>query len=603
MERQRQILILLLGTFLSSVSLCAAQNVSDNTVITFRPGSDLLLYSYPNGKNQIEELIAIVYRYEDVILTGNGHIRLVANIPLSQKENLQAVNLGALRAAAISNYLRGRFRFLTKWNFSFLVNPTNDAANTITVSYINAPLAPDSPSGIYYTDQKDNIAAIKTALNRYGGVPYLNEATLLSDKAMLGHSVDQKATDFVPFGPVSAEVNSNSVLITIYYRWDKSKLDSLYLSNPRNLDLLDSILTIESARYIDTLTIVAFASPEGSVKHNQDLSEWRAATIRDYIVSKYPLLSQSRIVTEARGENWQGVLKFAEADDKLPSRDKVLEILRGNMSNEVRQRALMALDGGKTYYRYILPNYYRYLRNGASIFIAYSPDIPKEPEVVFEPESEPVREPIIEPMPEPIITHEPDPIIDTRYPVALRTNLLYDAMGAINIGVEIPVNRFSIIGDFAYSYWHSSNNLYALQTLEFGIECRYWFGVSERMRSKNAEWTKPLRGWNVGIYGRYWQRYDLQCIDGVQGDASWSVGITAGYAFPITKNLTFEPSIGLGYLQTSEYRHYHQPEYDANGKYHLMWQETGNWSGLSITKVRFSLIWLIEIQKRGVSKW
>lgn len=578
---------------LLSPTISIAQQPVEHS-IEFRAGSDVIYDGYRgNGKElvAIEQLISV---YEDVILTGNGHIRLVANIPSAQKEDLIAINQGALRAAVISNYFRGKFRFLTRWNFSFLVNITDDVPNTISVSYTPSPLALDAPRSIYYTEDRQNLSAIRGEIRKYGGIPYLSDAKVVADKPMLGAATNEKATEAVAVAPIQGVQNPQDVLIAIYYRWDKSNLDSLYLSNPQNLHLLDSILTSVNAKYIDTLTIVAFASPEGNPKHNQDLSQWRAATIKNYIVSKYPSLSEQRIVTQAKGENWQGVLKFARSDNDLPSRERVLEILEGNMSDAARQKALTALDGGVTYYRYILPNYYRYLRNGASILIHYTPDMPKEPET----------EPVIVPEPEPIVIFEPEPIVIVepiiRYPIALRTNLLYDALGAANIGVELPIKQnYSLIADFAYSYWRSAKNLYALQTLEYGIEARYWFSVRDKKKSKNAEWAKPLRGWNVGIYGRYWQRYDVQWIDGYQGDGSWSAGITAGYAFPIARNLTFEPSIGFGYFFTSQYRYYHQPEYDANGKYHLMWQQTGNMGTFTLTKLRFSLVWLINSEKRG----
>lgn len=571
-------------------SVSASAQSSDRIEIDFRPSSSVLYDNYLSNHIELVSLTKLISDHEDIILTGNGHIRLVANIPIAQKENLIAVNMGALRAAVISNYLRGKFRFLTRWNFSFLVNITEDAPNTISVSYTSSALALDSPRGIYYTDNRQNLPSIRAEIAKYGGIPYLSDAKVVADKPILGISTNEKATEAIAVAPANGQPNPQDVLIAIYYRWDKSNLDSLYLSNPQNLHLLDSILLSKNAMYIDTLTIVAFASPEGNPRHNQDLSEWRAATIKDYIISKHPTLSTSRIVTKAKGENWQGVLKFAEADNELPSRDRVLEILRGDMTDLARQKALTALDGGATYYRYILPNYYRYLRNGASILITYTPDTPKEPELVVDVEPEPIV--IVEP------ESEPKAII--KYPIALRTNLLYDAVGAANIGIEIPIREhISVIGDFAYSYWRSHKNLYALQTLEYGIEGRYWFGVSNKRKDKNPSWAKPLKGWNVGVYGRYWQRYDLQWINGVQGDHTWSAGVTAGYAFPISKQLSFEASIGGGYISTNEYRTYHQPEYDKNRKYHLMWQETGQWGGLSITKVRFSLVWLIESKNRG----
>lgn len=369
----------------------------------------------------------------------------------------------------------------------------------------------------------------------------------------------------------------------------------MYLSNPENLHLLDSILNSDNSRYIDTLTIVSYASPEGHPDYNQRLSERRAKTIKDYIIGRYKAISPERIVTRARGENWQGLRKFVVNDPALPSRDKVLQIIDSSLPDIQKQDFLTKLNGGTTYYRYILPNYYRYLRNGSSVLINYT----RTPVAAVIDEPRPMLETRLEPLLVPLFfMTNPQPVV--RYPIALKTNLLFDAVGAPNIGIEVPIGmHFSVVGDFAYAYWRSPKNLYALQTLEGGVEGRYWFGVSDRKKQKNAEWAKPLRGWNVGLYAMYCSRYDVQWIDGYQGDGFWSAGLTAGYATPVGRNLTLEFSLAAGYFYTKEYRHYHQPEYDKNGKYHLMWQQTGSLGTFSLTKARVSLVWLIPNRQKG----
>ena len=393
----------------------------------------------------------------------------------------------------------------------------------------------------------------------------------------------------------NAQGGDDAIRVAIYYRWNKYHLDSAYLSNPEQLTTLDSLLTSTAMQRMDTVTIVAYASPEGHPDYNMWLSGQRANTIRNYILAKYPQIEPYKVVTIARGENWEGLLKFALNDYELPSRGKVLEIITSSKSKEQKQLELTELDGGKTYYRYILPNYYRYLRNGASVFIAYRPELPTLGNLPF---------PLVPPLGvEPPLMLEPVSVrlseIRIGYPIALRTNLLYDVVGALNIGVELPLGigqNWSIMADIAYSYWRSSRNLYALQTLEYGAELRYWFPVGEQRKNQNPNWAQPLKGFYLGGYGRYYQRYDVQFIDGYQGDGSWSAGLTAGYAIPLNNYLSLDLGIGAGWFSTSQYRHYHQPEYDKNGKYHLMWQETGSWSGLSLTKVRLSLVWLLQKQ-------
>lgn len=384
------------------------------------------------------------------------------------------------------------------------------------------------------------------------------------------------------FSAVAASAQTNSVPITIHYRWDRSELERGYLTNGENLARLDSVLKLAAAEHIDTIRIVAYASPEGGEEYNQRLSERRAETIRGYLLATYPALSAVAIVTDARGENWEGFLNMALNDPNLPMRERVLEILQAPISDTKRQSEIERLDGGRLYRSYILPNYYRYLRSAASLFILYSPEVVVEPE----PEPEPVKQKIA--AVEYIYPEVEEPEYSfVSYPIALKTNLLYDAMGAINIGAEIPYGRFSAVAEFVYSYWRADNR-YALQTLQGSIEGRYWFGVSER-QSYREQWQKPLRGWNIGAYFTYCSRYDVQWQRGYQGDGYWSAGVTAGYAVPVGKNLSLDFSLAGGYLSTPEYRYYHPPQ-----EGHLMWQETGSWSGITLTRVQVSLVWLIE---------
>lgn len=383
---------------------------------------------------------------------------------------------------------------------------------------------------------------------------------------------------------VSAQTQSHSVPITIHYRWDRSELDRSYLTNGENLARLDSVLHLPAAEYIDTIRITAYASPEGGVEYNQRLSERRAKTIRGYLLANYTELANVAIVTDARGENWQGFMQMALNDPNLPMRERVLEILQAPISDTKRQSEIERLDGGRVYRNCILPNYYRYLRSAASLFILYSPDMPVEAEPDQKPEPERKKIEAVEYIyPE---VEEPE-YNYARYPIALKTNLLYDALGAFNISAEIPLGKFSAVAEFVYGYWRTDNR-YALQTLQGSVEVRYWFGVSER-QSYREQWQKPLRGWNVGTYFTYCSRYDVQWQRGYQGDGYRSAGITAGYAVPIGKNFSLDFSLAGGYLFTPEYRYYH-PQQEG----HLMWQETGSWSGLTLTRVQLSLVWLIE---------
>lgn len=566
---------------------------SAEPIIHFRHGSETLYGALNDNKASLASIHSIIAEKRPQIEDGSGHIRLTALMPSDQRGNLAALNLASIRASVIRTYLKNNHPSLSDIHFTFLIDP-NGKENAIRVEFVPGVVSDATQSDIWYSLSRNHPEKIEYAMSHYKRIPFSDGSELFEATGM-----DFDVTDPILDKTVTTKIvgmTDEKVSVTIYYRWDKDNLDKTYLNNAETLVKIDSLLTSEESQYIDSLVVVAYASPEGIPAYNHALSQRRANTIKQYILENYPQYKYDQIITIARGENWEGFRRMAVGDPNLPMKEQVLAIIDNpNLDDVQRQSMITRLDGGRLYKNYILPNYYRYLRLGASLFVIYTPGTPVE--IDFEPIHVEISEPIFIPsVIEPIIT------IDTvrSYPIALRTNLLYDALGALNIGIELPYGRgknWSFIADIAYAYWRSPKNLYALQTLEYGLENRYWFGVSQKKRDRKANWAQPLKGFYVGIYGKYWQRYDAQWIDGVQGDVSWSAGLTAGYTIPLSNSLSFDFGIGAGWVSTSEYRHYHQPEYDENGQYHLMWQETGRWSGLSLTKVRFALVWLIQTTK------
>lgn len=189
----------------------------------------------------------------------------------------------------------------------------------------------------------------------------------------------------------------------------------------------------------------------------------------------------------------------------------------------------------------------------------------------------------------PVLAYPDIPEIDiesvrTGYSFALKSNLLFDLVGAPNLGVEVPIGRkFSVGADFAYAYWQLKN-LYALQTIQGGVEAKYWFNQKRG----------TLTGWNAGVYGIYCSRYDMQWKDGYQGDGFYSAGASGGYAIPVSNRFNIEFALAAGYFYTPEVRHYHKPEND-----HLLWQETRyNVGRFTLTKLKVNIVWLIGKEKR-----
>ena len=173
----------------------------------------------------------------------------------------------------------------------------------------------------------------------------------------------------------------------------------------------------------------------------------------------------------------------------------------------------------------------------------------------------------------------------TRPLFALKTNLLFDAALMPNIELELPIGKhWSLNAEYIFPWWLINDDRYCLQLLMGGLEGRYWFGKRE-----NREKRQALTGHFAGLYAGG-GKYDLQWdTKGYQGEFFIAAGISYGYAHPIARNLRLEYNIGIGMLRTN-YRHYHTRDNHRT----LLWQENGEYTWLGPTKLKVSLVWLIN---------
>lgn len=378
----------------------------------------------------------------------------------------------------------------------------------------------------------------------------------------------------------------------LYFRFDKSVVDKGYMDNDRTLRHLDGILTDSTlTARIDSINILSFASPDGNRKYNEHLARQRSTAVKGYLVWKYPHLDQYRIHPRPQGENWQEFRRLITGDNNLPNREEVLQIIDHNPDSERCKTLLRKLDGGRSY-RYIRERMLRYLRNAAVCMVWIKPDsLPALPRPVS-PSAESLNKPCeplhtgMKSIPKQeqvavrnVQTKEKRPLF------ALKTNLLFDAAMMPNIEIEVPIGkRWSVNGEYMFPWWLLDGDKYSLQILTGGLEGRYWLGSRENRMNREV-----LTGHFLGLYAGG-GKYDLQWQDnGYQGEFFIAAGISYGYAHRIGRNLRLEYNIGIGLLRT-DYRHYH-----ARDNYQmLLWQENGKYTWFGPTKVKISLVWLLN---------
>lgn len=379
----------------------------------------------------------------------------------------------------------------------------------------------------------------------------------------------------------------------LLFPFDSFAIDSTFMDNARSLKGLHDLLSnTDAVSKLESIVVAATSSPDGPAAYNKRLAQNRANSLKSYILERFPDIDGSLISANADYDYWEGLIELVRLDRNVPGRDELLRMLDNpGLSDNSKSNRMKDMNGGATF---------AYLRNklilrrlravSASVqflppLIEPIPEPEPEPEPLPEPEPEPIPEPEPEPEPEPI--PEPPVVVQqykTTYPVALRTNLLLDMVGGPNIGIEVPIgNHFSVAGDFAYAHTQM-NNRFALKTIQGSLEGRYWF-----KQGKNI-----LTGWNLGLYGTYSGRFDYQWNSGHQGDKYWSVGLSGGYAIPLSNSFNMDFSVMGGFVHSPEVRYYNKPQ---NG--HLIWKETKyNVSRFKLTQVRVNLVWLLKSTKK-----
>ncbi len=172
--------------------------------------------------------------------------------------------------------------------------------------------------------------------------------------------------------------------------------------------------------------------------------------------------------------------------------------------------------------------------------------------------------------------------------LGLRTNMLYDAMGIPDIGVEVYAGRnISVTGHWMYAWWGSARRHHLWRIYGGDLGVRYWFGSRAH--------DKPMTGHHAGIYAGA-VTFDFQfggkgLMGGRPGGNLWdrlllNVGIEYGYSLPISRRLNIDFSIGIGYLGGK------MEKYETKGEFNV-WESSVRKTWFGPTKAEVSLVWLI----------
>lgn len=402
----------------------------------------------------------------------------------------------------------------------------------------------------------------------------------------------------------------------VYFRLGHRQYDPSFENNSSGMNpFVNEVKRHNAASNIERITVRSYTSPDGSNAANERLSRNRCRTISEYLLNETGI-DPSLIHTEAEGIAWDELTRMVEADTSIPYREEVLELLRTTPvwvfddDNRVvggRKKSLMELRGGVPY-RWLFTNIFPALRNAVAVSLfVKQPDAIAEPasaapeknektDSLGNPESLEQLENLenLEQPEQPGSPENPDmtaaaPAAETLpashtpwHRLAIKTNLLYDAILMPSLEVEYRFNdRWTVNAEGDVAWWHNDPKHKYYQVMILSGEGRYWF--------KHYN-NRPWHGFYVGAFGGG-GKYDLENGNRGYKGTGYMAGISAGFMFPVGRNISFEAGLGVGYL-TTKYEEYLPFEG------HYVYQQTSRTGYFGPLKLKFALVWrLWDINK------
>ena len=398
--------------------------------------------------------------------------------------------------------------------------------------------------------------------------------------------------------------------VKVYFQVGSSLFDPALRDNGNAMEsFIRSVKDKHTPEETDSIVVRAYASPEGTSTVNERLSQMRCKTVADLLI-KEAGINPGAVRTMPEGVAWNEFRRLVATVPDVPSREKVLYILdnvpiwiynsKGAITDG-RKKRLMELDRGETY-RWLQANIFPELRNSVAIAVyakgitttreIYHPEKVRLPETNTTPSTPLIPDSLcrceISNAAESLqygITH---PNRHKRFFMAVKTNILFDALLVPNIGAEFYLGKnVSVSGEWMYAWWDRNSSHYYWRTYGGDLGLRWWFG-----RKAHA---KPLTGHHLGLYGGI-LTFDFELgntgyMGGKPGGTLWdrwiiNTGIEYGYSLPIGRRLNIDFSIGLGYMGGNYIKYYpFDNDYFKEKEYKMRF--------FGPTKAEISLVWLL----------
>lgn len=394
------------------------------------------------------------------------------------------------------------------------------------------------------------------------------------------HPSESHRSGYVKILPKQADKSSldyqNAPAIPAYYY-------RIYRTDTSRNANLDSIVKLLQKLYVNTTVhfdhvwIGGSASPDGSRALNERLAAQRAQSLSGFLLENSPV-KEHQIEIENLGEDWFSFKHLLMANPFKDS-ERILHIIDTESDLDERERAIKAIDGGKTWHK-IVSEILPLIRNTRVLIvcredeIAHPGNLPSNSTYIASPISAPaINAPVV-----------PTARDRARWFIAAKTNALFLAATVANLGIEIGWDKWSVDLPVYYSPYNVKSTR-KLRLLAIQPEVRRWLGHAGEGHFFGLH--GHVAGFNVAINdnGRYQD----------PNRPLWGVGLGYGYAlsFGKWKHWGLEFNIGIGYA------HY---DYDVYyNRHNGLKFDSGSGSYWGITRAGITLTykWWMPGKKKG----
>ena len=413
----------------------------------------------------------------------------------------------------------------------------------------------------------------------------------------------------------SRQDNTRVYATQLHFRWNQTNYEENYLTNSDAANKLCLMLEEIGMENIDSVEVVAYASPEGVYEHNLKLSRNRAREFNSAVRERIGLEGSSfKLDVLPGGEAWELLRSRVVADTVISeaARSRILKVLDDDTVGNDTKKWRMAHNAlGNTpqegdVYHWLLLNHYRYLRclavtiyvkgdeispraslgrNDKAVTPADTTAVPAIPVIPSEQPVIPSEQPVIQ-SEQPVIPSEVEESpVDSRVTpiIGLSTNLLYDL-------TYLPGYGLTSIPSFSLEYYPAGGRY----TIGADVEWPHWLHPAEHRYNQIH---------NITLWGRRYFRsgedgfrgcYLLANVNAAQYGLGWNekgwegegVGISAGIGYKWTFGRFF---LDLGAAAGFFYSNYDPYVWgnDTTGWYYYDY----NGPAASFTPRRMALTW------------